>query len=277
MPAPSKLVFFSFLAIPAAALSISAYLINHPLSSSRTRSIKSTDDLSPSCAVSSSIRSIVNPRNHVSVTDSHTICLSSQELRDMSDEEILARFVKGFFGGWVFAPEKVLLGFLQVFALRLVPVGFSSKRYEDLGGRRTVNTHHYYLEIQNPGIIISSTELSRTSLPPMFSILFGGNFMILDISLRSNSEKKSAALRRGSYIDIGFGDDRKGFAGMHRFEVIHDTGKPGRQSGDVMICYSSMSCNPTVNQQVFPNWVFTFHKFYALNLFRDGVAEVLRP
>jgi hypothetical protein len=30
-------------------------------------------------------------------------------MRDVSDEVLLAQFVKGFFGGWVFFPESVVL------------------------------------------------------------------------------------------------------------------------------------------------------------------------
>jgi hypothetical protein len=84
-----------------------------------------------------------------------------------------------------------------------------------------------------------------------------------------------------SFIEIGFGDNRKGFAGMHRFEVsrVSNLSKAGGEEGEdgaVELWYSSISCNPTVNKLPFPGWVFSFHKFYAQCLFKDGVVEVLR-
>ncbi len=86
--------------------------------------------------------------------------------------------------------------------------------------------------------------------------------------------------RKGSYIDVAFGDDRKTFAGCHRFEVLHRFEKGDEEEeedeGGVEIVYSHLSCNPTVKEATFPKMIFDFHKFYAMQLFRDGIAEVLR-
>ncbi|GFG16533.1 hypothetical protein IFM5058_08005 [Aspergillus udagawae] len=49
---------------------------------------------------------LANPRGMPVYGDSYTIRIPLRDLKPgISDEEILARFSKGFFGGWVFAPE----------------------------------------------------------------------------------------------------------------------------------------------------------------------------
>jgi len=124
-----RIILLSSLVIPAGALLFTSYLYNHPLPASKTRTIQTTDSLSQSCASSLSVRNVVNPRNHKSMMDSRSIRLSKKEIGDLSDEEILARFFKGFFGGWVFAPEQNLLSFFGLFGVKVFPVGFSSQRY----------------------------------------------------------------------------------------------------------------------------------------------------
>jgi hypothetical protein len=128
MPFPilSKLALFSAVAVPTLTLSLAAYLIEHPLPSSKTRTILSRPTLSSSCTSSSSLR-LVNPRNHKAWADSYSIRLSSRDVGEADDEEILAKFVKGYFGGWIFAPENTLLSLLHAFDSQLFPVGFSSK------------------------------------------------------------------------------------------------------------------------------------------------------
>ena len=85
--------------------------------------------------------------------------------------------------------------------------------------------------------------------------------------------KSPSVAGNNSYIDIGFGDDKKAFAGFHRFEIIRD--EIDKEEEGVTIWYSSMSCNPSVNRQVFPRVLFIFHRLYAMCLFRDGIARVL--
>ena len=102
--------------------------------------------------------------------------------------------------------------------------------------------------------------------------------MILDHYI-ARSENDAAlnpqSLPAPSFLEIGFGDNRKQFAGMHRFEVSHDTNSAGKRTGGATVCFSSLSCNPTVNKVPFPMWMFDFHTFYAQCLFRDGIREVL--
>ena len=130
--------------------------------------------------------------------------------------------------------------------------------------------------VETEGAMIAEpSELSRTKIPPRYTPLFGENFMVLDVGLRSERipEMESREENDQSFVEVGFGDNRKGFAGLHRFELVHDDGVEGQ---GVTICYSCISCNPTVDKLPFPKFIFNFHEFYAMCLFRDGIAEVLK-
>ncbi|TGO89319.1 hypothetical protein BPOR_0115g00240 [Botrytis porri] len=221
----------SKLLVPAAVvgLGIIIYLQDHPLSAARTATITSYQHLSPLFTSSSqSFSSIINPRNHISVTASYKIRLSKADIRNRIDEEILATFTRGFFTGWIFTPERYLIASLRFL-----------------------------------GPILELESLSDKTLPPKGSLLFGGNFMVLFTKTGDDRPRDSP-----SCVEIGYGDDRKKNSGMHRFELNHER-------DGAMIWYSSVSCNPTINKRPFPDWVFTFHRWYARTLFRDGIAAVL--
>jgi hypothetical protein len=103
--------------------------------------------------------------------------------------------------------------------------------------------------------------------------------MVLDISLKPSGGKtvnESQPLLTDSYIDIGFGDDRSGFAAFHRFEVTREIDETGSDGGGATICYSTIACNPTVDKSPAPRFTYAFYKFYALTLFRDGIAGLLQ-
>jgi hypothetical protein len=126
-PVLSHKLLLTTLSIPTLTLLLTTYLYNAPLSASKTRTILTSDTLSPSCSSSYSVRKIVNPRNHVSMTDSRSIHLSKREIGLMGDEEILARLLKGFFGGWIFAPEEGLITVLRWAGRKLISVGFEGE------------------------------------------------------------------------------------------------------------------------------------------------------
>ncbi|RDW69754.1 hypothetical protein BP6252_08774 [Coleophoma cylindrospora] len=114
-------------------------------------------------------------------------------------------------------------------------------------------------------------QLLQMSLPPKSTVFLRGNFMLLDQHVSRGTQ---SPMEESSYVDIAFGDDRKRFAGFHRFEIMRE-GKPESSSG-ATIWYSCIACNPSVDRYPFPGWTFTLHKFYAIHLFRDGIAEILK-
>jgi len=122
--------------------------------------------------------------------------------------------------------------------------------------------------------ILSPDEIEREKLPEKGTVMLSGNFMVLDKFVRREGDKEEGP----SFMEIGFGDDRKGFAGFHRFEVERRReamGKEQGEEGEVRLWYSSISCHPRENRLPLPGWLYHFHDFYAQSLFRDGVREVL--
>lgn len=50
---------------------------------------------------------LLNPKKYPTEQDCFSLRISKRHLRaGLSDEEILARFTRGFFGGWIFTPER---------------------------------------------------------------------------------------------------------------------------------------------------------------------------
>ena len=85
-----------------------------------------------------------------------------------------------------------------------------------------------------------------------------------------------------SYIDIIFGSNQtgSGFAGIHRFSVIHlkpqsipDLSDNGEKV--VRLHYGHLSCNPSVDKPLKPDFLQVLHKIYAMLLFREGAAGVV--
>lgn len=122
----SPRILLAALAVPAATLFLTSYLYNHPLPASKSQSIVLGDTLPRSCSSSATYK-IVNPRCHQGLTDTRAIFLSAQEIGQLSDEEILARFTKGYFGGWIFTPELTFFKVFQLFRKQLFPVDFSGE------------------------------------------------------------------------------------------------------------------------------------------------------
>ena len=72
--------------------------------------ITHSDTISESYQQSRTIRELVNPRQHTAITDSHRYHLHlPPQARNISDEALLARVVRGYFGGLMFGPERCAL------------------------------------------------------------------------------------------------------------------------------------------------------------------------
>lgn len=64
---------------------------------------------------------LINPRGHVVATDSISQVFPASVMAGLSDEEALALFSSGFFGGFVFGLESIIL--------RLVGPHLATPRY----------------------------------------------------------------------------------------------------------------------------------------------------
>lgn len=116
-------------------------------------------------------------------------------------------------------------------------------------------------------------------------MLFGA-FQVIDFRIRgqSNASDTDPVPSDESYVDFGFGSDQSRFAGVHRFSLSRsdsEAEKTKQSTGAaptvVRITHSGLACNPSHNKLITPLFVFTFHKFYAMLLYREGVAQVLGP
>jgi len=116
--------FTLLLLIPAATTGVllTTYLYSRPFAEFKSKTYKTSSSLSPSTLASKSL-SIVNPRKHIQATDSRSVTIPS----NLTDEELLARFTKGYFNGWVFTPEKSIFAVLGLFGRHFIKVGFSSE------------------------------------------------------------------------------------------------------------------------------------------------------
>lgn len=53
---------------------------------------------------------LLNPREYRTEQDRFSVCLAGGAAARLSEGEIVARFTRGFFGGWVFSPERWIFG-----------------------------------------------------------------------------------------------------------------------------------------------------------------------
>lgn len=111
--------------VGVAAVGTWALIVHRQITIAETKHITVSTDISSAFKDSTTIKSLVNPRGHQSMRDSHHMRLKlPPHLRDVSDEAILARFTKGFFGGWTLTPERT--------ALRLMGKRFVSYASKDI-------------------------------------------------------------------------------------------------------------------------------------------------
>ncbi|KAF2794601.1 hypothetical protein K505DRAFT_360923 [Melanomma pulvis-pyrius CBS 109.77] len=242
-------------AVALATTSIYFFRLQNYLSPVRTHQISSSPSI-PDTLRRSRATSVVNPNDHVSVNDTRSITL--QLHRSLSDEEILALFVKGFFGGYVFGPER---GMLRA-------VGRVITRFDRL---RDAPVSSY---------IWSAAQISTHAAPPLHAVLFGA-FRVVDCHFQNTCVPASlsapASARGLSYIDFAFGSDDGGLAGVHRFSVVRDgAGDDVAGAECVTIEFAHTGCNPKVDKPLGPYVLQSLHLLYAMLLFREGVVEVMR-
>ncbi|KAJ6149833.1 hypothetical protein N7471_001032 [Penicillium samsonianum] len=197
--------------------------------------------------LASSSFQFVNPRHHVTGTDTVSQVFPESVVAGLSDEEVLALFSCGFFGGFIFGFERTAL---RIGGWRLLPARYTG-----------------FKDDSSPIGIWNASELSTLNFPPVGSCLFGA-FKVLDkqISLKTSGQYTS-------YIDYGFGSDEFQFAGCHRFQItrlLPTSGKPL-----VQLELQGFHCNPQRNRPSGTTLFRWFHYIYAKLLFANGVQSVL--
>jgi len=260
------ILFRGFLSIGAIATGSYAYYVYQSLTPTSLLHITTSRTIPRSLEDSATNKNIVNPDNHVHLDDSREVRLFLD--RALSDEQILARFVKGFFGGWVFAPERVILRTMQ---MRLVQVAAMS-------------------DVPASQHVWSTSEISQDKLAKTGTIYFGA-FQVAYRSVRKPqpaehqrnkdegdaTQGNSVSTLSESYVDLIFGSDEGILRGVHRFSVLRDSSKAANgRTQEVVIRFSHTNCSPKEIKTLGLAAIEKFHLLYAMLLFRDGVAEVLK-
>ncbi|KAJ5178561.1 uncharacterized protein N7500_001260 [Penicillium coprophilum] len=192
----------------------------------------------------------LNPKNYPIDQESYSLRIPAKNLpHGITDEEVLARFSKGVFGG-----------------------GYSLLR----GGWHLTSSSDPAL----PGHSIWKLEsLSRNTLPPLGSTLFG-LLTLFDTSACTEAHRisvfpESQDIPRPNFAFAEYAGRTKSLslAASHRFEVNREL----KGSEDVIqLTFSHVRSNPANGGKPLPGWFIWFHVLYSKLLFADGIRELLR-
>ncbi|PKS05138.1 hypothetical protein jhhlp_008505 [Lomentospora prolificans] len=235
--------------------SIYAYLIHQRIKDIDSKRIVVRETIPEHFKQSWSVKDVTNPRLHPSRADSRFITLEiPDQYRGVSDEALLARFVRGFFGGLVIAPERLVLQTVRMNLVHFTKIGHVGPEKK----------------------LWLAKELPDTQLLPLHTALFGV-FQVVDRKLNDEIPEDNGRSSQ-SYVDFGFGSDQGGFSGVHRFSIVRpkDGGALDDGRRTIQIHQQSTYCNPISTKPLKPDAMYTFHMMYAQLLFREGVSEIVR-
>ena len=185
---------------------------------------------------------LVNPRQLKANGDTYSTEIEIPDgSRDVSDEVLLAWYLKGFFGSRVFAPERLVLRAFR-------PTGFTG-----FSGLPSSEYEKY---------IWAMKDIDEQAMPPLHTKIFG-IFQVLGVELPASTNTGA----RESVVDIGFGSDTARFSGFHRLSIE-------RTSTSAHLHLACTSCNPTSDTPLNSGILRSFHTVYAMLLFRAAVAHV---
>ncbi|KAI1757922.1 hypothetical protein F4782DRAFT_475709 [Xylaria castorea] len=221
--------------------------------------------------------SVVTPEqhrgiHHHGIQENFSLLIPASRFKSgVSDEEILARFTKGFFSGLAFTPERWILRTIP-FSLTSIP-----DIKKALAKRSQNNTSGL---VVGPNIWDPSC-ISSKSTPSVASLLFG-NFLALDSSLLTHAQRDQLpddyirhAKPSHAFVEFAWGGEGLGLAGSHRFEVSRHEVKQAAETDEfVKITFSCVACRPQTGQPP-SSYILWFHLLYARILFSDGIKGVL--
>ncbi|KAL4989435.1 hypothetical protein BDW68DRAFT_175960 [Aspergillus falconensis] len=213
---------------------------------------------------------VIDPAGNPTEEESYILRIPLHKLKQgIDDKEILARFSKGFFAGWVFGPERWIAPFVQGIIDHEV---FASART----AAADASSHHdaYVYDISSPN------AMSQQRLPPLGACLFGLYYLI-DTSVCSSKDRAltfSASTRtprpERSFVEYAGRTKGRSLAASHRFELAREHPIGNHEEG-VTIIYSHVRSNPRTGGQVYSRPMTAMHVCYAHLLFAEGVREVL--
>lgn len=255
-------LFHKTFSVAAVAVGSYSYVAYRKLASTTSLHISSSSTIPKLLADSNTNRNIVNPNQHVHLDDSREVRLILSN--SLSDEQILARFVNGFFGGWIFAPERTVLKTTRMHLPQIEAL----------------------IDMPIPEHVWSTNQILRDKLPEVGTIYFGA-FRVADrliqdrhILQRKPGGEQDNIMQRDSvdgewesYIDFVF--DIGILRGVHRFSVLRGRREAEGEGQEMLIRFSHTNCDPRENKIWMPDMIETLHLVYAMLLFREGIAQIL--
>lgn len=189
-------------------------------------------------------------------TDRVSQVISAKSVAGLSDEEILALFTTGFFGGFIFRIES---WFLRVWGSRFLPARYTGFQADAQA-----------VAIRRP------TAIPRQRLLPVGSLFFSSFLMLDKHIVEPTKEPFSEDESVSSYVDYGFGSDEARFAGCHRFRVTRLPAATETSDAQVQIDLEHFRCNPQQNIPSLAESFQWFHFAYAKALFANGIQAILK-
>ncbi|KAL3429609.1 hypothetical protein BDV09DRAFT_202871 [Aspergillus tetrazonus] len=213
---------------------------------------------------------VIDPAGNPTEEESYILRVPLHELKQgIDDEEILARFSKGFFAGWIFGPERWIAPFVQGIIDHEV---FSNARESPGNSCSRPDAS----DPDNP----RPNAMSQQRLPPLGACLFGLYYLI-DTSVCSPKYRTSiypASAQRPrperSFVEYAGRTQGRSLAASHRFELVRERPVANGEA-EITIIYSHVRSNPRTGGQVYSRPMTAMHVCYAHLLFAEGVREVL--
>ena len=266
----------TILATPPALYSLYVYKQLRP---TQAYPIYWSNDISQTLATSATVTRLVNPNKHVAATDTRSVLISRSSIprhadgARLTDREVLDKFVKGVFGGRVFAPERIVLRILGAL------MGRPFVNYSALSDQQQ-QAQYDVLRTRQDVRAVRTWEVGMN---------VAGAFLVVDASTATDvHSSREGEMEAGAeadstsetYIDLIWGADTWFIRGVNRFSVVShnpppDSSRDKEGEEKIELRYACLTCDPRQDRPIGPSWLMRFHNVYAMLLFRDAVAEVL--
>lgn len=231
---------------------------------------------------------ILNPRKQNLFQHRITIDIPASRLKPgLDNDEILARFTQGFFGGWIFSPERWFFNLTRLSITSIdgkyqIPsyiLTYSADGAPKLPGFDQIN-----LEESPVREVWDLAALSAKALPPSGSLLFG-NFLLAEkvLGVTRDRETQQPLLNLtpdgprefASAEFVAGGSQSFELISSHRFEVARENCNGKEEGGDLItVTFSHVSCK-SVSGRPYATYFRLLHLVYARLLFADGIRAIL--